>query len=364
MATLSEKIKLLMALLSGNAGRTAPFWVSVDVTSRCNLNCLCCSAHSPLIEKEQHNDQIIRDIPLDLFKGLSRDLYTLGTRGMTLSGEGEPFLHPHIYELISIAKEKEFQITAFTNGTLLNNKSVPLIVDSGLDILKVSLWASSAEEYQLNYPGSRPENFQKIKDGVRLLTKTKLEKHIKLPFIELYHPINRHNFQHIDAMVDLAITTGCNGLSFSPVVTNRGRFDEYILRPEEEETMRHSLIRARKRLDSNSVSHNIDQTLVRYEVGQSVWKKSPCYVGWVHTRIKTDGSSVPCVRCDFPMGNINKNKMRDIWTGEAYGEFRKKVLTKQGLEIMNESCDCAACCLLPDNLRVHQIMKWFSKRDI
>jgi hypothetical protein len=45
----------------------------------------------------------------------------------------------------------------------------------------------------------------------------------------------------------------------------------------------------KKRLNSLSMEHNIGETLLRYRIGEAVWNKLPCYVGWLHARIKVDG---------------------------------------------------------------------------
>ena len=78
----------------------------------------------------------------------------MGTRQIILCGDGEPFLHPRLFDLISVAKDAGFHVMLYTNGTLLDEVRLKYLIDLRLDILKVSMYASLLEEYKNN--GSSP----------------------------------------------------------------------------------------------------------------------------------------------------------------------------------------------------------------
>ncbi len=360
MATFYKKTKLLKGLLTGKAAYIGPSYVSVDVTLRCNLQCLCCLYHSPLLKMPASSDQAIKDMPFSLFEKLCHELKIMGTNLIIIEGEGEPFLHPYIFNMISAAKGNGFQVMLFTNGTLLDESNIYSLIDSKLDILEVSLWAGSPEVYQQNNPGSNSADFGKIVDGLKLLAYHKAEKKSGFPSVELCHPINHYNFQHIKAIVDLAFVTGCNSLFFSPVNSHRGKFAAFALSAKEERFLRLSMSQIKKKLDSLSINHNIDQALLRYKIGEGVWEKLPCYIGWYHTRIKVDGKVLACNRCDLPMGNLNENTLLEIWNGSAYRNFRKNTLTCKGLASMDGHCNCGFCCHVVNNKRIHKLFRWFS----
>jgi MoaA/NifB/PqqE/SkfB family radical SAM enzyme len=295
-----------------------------------------------------------------LFKKLCDELKAMGTSELIFSGEGEPFLHPRLFDLIAAAKGAGFRVTLFTNGTLLDETRFQSLVDSGLDILKASLWASSQEEYERNYPGADPGKFEKIVSGLQLLADVKAKQGTKLPSVVLHQPINRRNFENIDAAVDLAYTIRCNTLSFSPLKTWRGQLASFALSPDEERRLSLTLTRIKRRLNSRSIKHNIDQTLLRYRIGEAVWQKLPCYIAWLHARIKVDGTVLTCDPCDLPMGNLKENRFNEIWNGSAYRNFRRQTLTREGLIHMGRHCDCSFCCYVGDNARVHRIFRWLS----
>jgi MoaA/NifB/PqqE/SkfB family radical SAM enzyme len=360
MATFYQKTKLLKGLITGDIARTGPFYVTVDVTRRCNLRCSGCRYHSPYMNFPSPTDQTIHDISFYQFKKLCEELKTMGTNSIVLMGEGEPFLHPRLFDMISVAKGIKNKVIMFTNGTFLDESRIQSLIDSRLDILMVSLWASSSEAYKLNYPGTSPDNFVKTVNGLKLLSRFKTEQKSKIPFVVLHHPINHHNFQKIDELIDLALNTGCNAISFSAFFPSQGELTSLALSPEEEKFVFLSLNNAKNRLNSLSINHNINYILLRYRIGEAVWNKLPCYIAWIHAQIKVDGTVFPCCRCDLPLGNLKENSFHKIWNGSAYRIFRRKMLTRKGLTSVGRHCNCSFCSFVGDNMRVHRLFKWIS----
>jgi len=358
MATLREKTALLRGLLASEIAHVGPFYVTVDVTRRCNLRCPGCRYHSSVVNMPSPGDKGILDTSLDMLEDMCDELRTMGTQSMILIGEGEPFLHPRLFDLIHAAKRIGLHVTLLTNGTMLDEARVKALIDSHLDTLKVSCWASSSDEYQRNYPGADPDNFQKIIAGLQRLAHTKAKYRTRLPRIVLHQPINANNFQSVEAMADLAYTTGCNMLSFSPFKTRRGKLASLSLSPDQEELLRLTLCRMKRKLASLSITHNIDQTLLRYKIGEAVWEKLPCYIGWLHARVKVDGTVLSCNPCDLPMGNLREKSFRAIWNDHPYKDFRKKTRTRRGLIAMGGHCDCGFCCHVEDNARIYRIFRW------
>jgi len=359
MATFRQKIDLMRGLLSGEIAYTGPFHVMVDVTRRCNLRCLGCRFHSQQVHRSSLGEESVLDISFDILEKLCKELRAMGTRTLFLLGEGEPFLYSRIFDLISMAKRSGFYITVISNGTLLDKSRVQSIIDSGLDVLMVSLWASSLQEYEKQCPGTDPNNFQRVINGLKLLRSLKAEKQSKLPSVNLHHPINRHNFQQIATMVDLALETGCDTITFAPFLTTLGILSSYSLSQEEERLLSLSLEQIKKRLRSLSINHNISHLLARYRSVREIEWTPPCYMGWVHSRVTVDGTILPCKPCNIPMGNLRKDSFHEIWNKSSYRNFRKQVVTHEGLASLGQQCDCELCCYVQDNARIHQIFRWF-----
>ena len=361
MATFSEKTKLLRGYLQGDVAYTGPFFVNVDITCRCNLRCVGCRFHSPLLNEGKETEQTgIHDMPVSFFQRVCEELRTMGTRSITITGEGEPFLHPSLSEIISEAKREGFQVTLVTNGTLLDKPIIEHVMNARVELLKVSLLAATPTEYEKNYPGTDPIFLERVIKGLKILADLKAEQKMALPVVVVHHPINRSNVHSIDSMVDLAQATGANVLSLSPWKTFRGTFDFLSLTEDDEKTLRNSLSRIRKRVNSLSIRDNTRELIRRYDMGDAVWKKLPCYIAWSHARILVDGTVLACHRSNLPMGSLHENSLQEIWNGSAYRAFRRKATRLRGLASLREDCDCNFCGFMIHNANIHRVFRWFS----
>jgi len=368
MFKTAQKINLAIGLLSGNQAKNGPFYVDIDLTERCNLKCLGCAYHNidnKLIWKQK---EVPQDIPLDLFKRICAELKNMGTHTLIFQGTGEPFLYPHLGECVNIGKKLGFSIILFTNGTLLNRKIIRELSEARLDRLKISLWATSREQYAQNYPGTHPATFQKVQEGLRQLGDLGAAKENFLFEVQTHFIINTTNYFSVDEMVDMAEMAGSRTISFSPMVNLRKELDPLVLSPPQIEQFQQSLLRIKKRIKTSNIAHNIDEIILRYNLGPAVWKEIPCYVTWYHARVRADGTIQPCGRChnEIQFGNVHTHAFTEIWNGAPMHEFREKTRTTTGLASVQGSCSCRYCCFVEDNFKIHKVMKWlspFSARD-
>lgn len=107
--------------------------VDIHLTDKCNLNCKHCNHFCPLVPPDtQHKSltYIVQNLAT-----LSR--YTGIINNVTLLG-GEPFLHPHLLEIIKTARLlfPTTSIEIITNGTLYNRLPdlAPVIINNEIDI--------------------------------------------------------------------------------------------------------------------------------------------------------------------------------------------------------------------------------------
>ncbi len=359
MATFLQKVQLLRGLLTGNAASTSPFFVTLDVTRRCNLQCIGCPYHSESAKGLPPRNPGMMDMTVDFVNRLCNELKRTRTRSIVIEGSGEPFLNPHIFDLISVIKAAGFQLTLLTNGTLLDRNAIQRLVDTKVDTIKVSLWASSIQEYKLNYPGVNPsKNFNKVLNGLKLFNDIKAKQKSHFPVVWIHNPITLYNFRSINAMVDLAIKMRCNGLSFAPLINFFRETLNSTFSVDEEQLIYDSLMDAKKRLEAYSIQHNISNVLTRREIGENVWEKVPCYIAWIHAKIRADGIVLPCCRCDLELGNLNLTSFKNFWNSPTIHAFRRQTSTREGL--MRLDCDCRFCWHITDNQRIHRVLKWLS----
>ncbi|HAJ56812.1 MAG TPA: hypothetical protein DCL35_03470 [Candidatus Omnitrophica bacterium] len=360
MKNIKDKIKLFEGLLTREIAKTGPNYVDLDVTRRCNLTCLGCCFHSPYVEDAKQRYQEGADIDPGLVRRVVPELKKAGCQLIVIQGAGEPLIHPGIVEIASIIKKAGLRLIIITNGLLLDEDKATAFIDMSVDALKVTMWASSPEQYRLQYPGSDESNLGLFLDRLKAVKELKAQRKSRLPNVCLHHPINRNNFRTIDRFVDLALSTGCDSLSFSQFSPVWQSLAPFALSREEEKEVVATLCRVRKRLDSLTVPHNIDNALLRYRLGQNVWQNLPCYIMWFHARIRSDGAVQACGRSELTFGNLHQMSFSQVWNSPSIRRFRRQAMSCRTLSGLRKSCDCDYCCFARDNMRIHRIFKWFA----
>lgn len=360
-STLLKRAKLLRGLLGNGQAYTYPFYVITEVTSRCNLNCPGCRYHSSMMDSSLSPGQSEgKDLPEPLFAEVCDELRVMGVDSIIFTGPGEPFLHPQLFQLLNNAKKSGLHTKLITNGTLLGEEQVEAVLNSGLDVIRVSLWAASPETYKMSYPGTDPGNFERAIDGLNRIRSAKRRNTSKIPSVQLHMPITNRNYRDLDRISDIALQTGCSKLTFAPFNTRNDKLRHMALSSDQVSRVNDRLKDLAKKLTANNIKHNIATYFFRSRIGPRVWEKMPCYISYLHVRIKIDGSIQVCNPCNRPVGNLSQNSLREIWNGKEIQELRRRLRTRRGLVSSQSICDCGYCCLAADNWRVHRVFRWIA----
>jgi MoaA/NifB/PqqE/SkfB family radical SAM enzyme len=358
MANLKDKLNLLRGLIDGAKAYDGPVWAGLDVTTRCNINCIGCFYHCLQGREPKKRNNIQADISLNLVQKICHDLCLLGTHKVILSGEGEPLLHPNIEQIITTFKSGKFKVKLLTNGTLLTRRKVATIVEAGLDELLISFWAVNHDEHIKCHPGINLDLMEKRIEGIRLLNELKKINNKHLPRIQLHMIINKHNFKNITQRVELAEQSGCNSLSFGVFRDYGGRFQQLALNSQDIAEVKDKLHQTKKIFASKAIQFHLEDYLPHALLGYQAAMRSPCYAGWYQTFIKVNGDVWLCPHCTRSVGNIQGQNFHDIWNSAGLQNFRRKGLTSGTLNTFGPECDCANCCLISNNLKVHRFFKW------
>ena len=128
-----------------------PFSIIIDVTSFCNFKCNFCF-HSLEKDKLKALNFIPGIMDFELYKKLIDQIaqFPNKIKKLGLNLRGEPTLHNKLPEMIAYAKQKSaVELVDFaTNGFFLSPQLNTKLIDAGLDDLKVSVAALSAEKYK------------------------------------------------------------------------------------------------------------------------------------------------------------------------------------------------------------------------
>jgi len=352
MASLLGKARLLASLLRGEDTRRGPVYVNVDLVSRCNNVCLGCFYHS-----EGAAEPGGGEMPFELATRLARELRDLGVAEVVMAGQGEPLLHSRFFDVISAFKRAGLRTQVFTNGLLLDDQMVRRIVSSGIDVLRVSLWAITEAEHTRWHPGIDARMHGKRLDGIRALAKACGDSR-GVPEVWLQIPINRENLGALDRRVDFIIESGVRAAGFGYYRAYGSPLDYLALGPDDWTAVSAAIRPAVARLEAAGVRHDAGAFLDRVRMGLDLLHM-PCYVPWYACSISVTGDVLICPRCPELLGNLGASRLAEIWLGAGYRAFRRKAMRQTPSQGGWQDCACANCCWPRDNLRVHRIFRWF-----
>ena len=106
--------------------------VYIEPTVACNLDCITCFRNAW--------DQPIGRMSEETFERFFAGLKELSPLpSVYFGGIGEPLFHPKTIDWIAQVKQLGVKVELITNGTILNEKIARQLIDSGLDVLWVSI---------------------------------------------------------------------------------------------------------------------------------------------------------------------------------------------------------------------------------
>ena len=343
----------VLGVYHGSRAFKGPDCVQIDLTSNCNNNCISCWCNSPLLEERAYKGaKKHKTLPTQLVFSLLDELAGMGTRELYFSGGGEPFMHPDILPVLAHAKGLSLACCVNTNFTLVTDKVVRQLVDMSLDALTVSVWAATPKTYAVTHPNKDEATFYRIKDTLKMLNSLKKNGR---PFIKVYNVISNLNYREVEQMVEFAEETGSEAVEFTVVDTIPGATDKLVLDQDQRLEILAQCERILKR--NNKVQVLMEHFMRRLsdacadqaQYDSGFLGKSPCYVGWVFSRIMPDGDVNFCLKAHrIPVGNLYENSFHEIWNSAKQKEFRQKALkfdpTDGFFQLIGNDKDCKMGC--------------------
>lgn len=253
--------------------RCIPYGVNLELTARCNLDCVHCY-HVPDSGQEMDTAEVIR---------LLDDLAGMGTMELTITG-GEPLIRKDLKEIIVHAVESAgFSAKLFSNLTLLEPSIADTLSSIPLNSVETTLLGPDAVIHDTitGTQGSFDATVDAIgilkKKGVRVSAKTVLMK---------------PNVKHMEGMYRLANKLG---ISFRHddsvfVESDGGRSPLALQIPDCE------VIRTRKIKDTDERFY-----------------PSSCNAGRSVMSISPDGKVYPCGALQCEAGSVRDTPLETIW---------------------------------------------------
>jgi radical SAM protein with 4Fe4S-binding SPASM domain len=152
-----------------------PFSGSLELTHRCNLNCVHCYL-GPQDSRQSHKD---REIGTPRMFSLLDEITEAGCLNLLMTG-GEPLLREDFTLIYRHAIENGLLVTLFTNGTMVTDDILQLFSELPPVEVEISIYGASAATYEriTGVPGSYERCLRGVKsllqNGTRVNLKTVL----------------------------------------------------------------------------------------------------------------------------------------------------------------------------------------------
>jgi len=191
-----------------NKEKIMPVHIQLTPTNACNLNCSFCTCGN----RDKKKQLTLREI-----KWILRVCAKRGTKAMTITGGGEPLLHPQINEIIDYAGKKKIEVGLVTNGILFKN----------LEHHKNLIWCriSSADD--------RIPDYDSIRYGIQINPQTDWAfSHVvtKNPDYKIIQSLidfaNEYNFTHIRLVSDVL---NLEAIPSMDIIKNNLKNDEKVI---------------------------------------------------------------------------------------------------------------------------------------
>ena len=287
-----------------------PKQVQIEITNRCNMDCPMCQREDLGIELEHMEWADFTKVVDKLDSG----------EDITLTGWGEPFIHPKVFDMISYCKERKHRVMITSNGLFSKASMVEEILNSGLDLVTFSIDSVNGNETVVEGHTSTKvyENIEAVVSG---------RKNGSLS-VRLQATIHAGCENDLYDVIRYGARIGCD-------VVNVGRLDRQfridLKRPDPKEE-RMIFLKADEiahsagiQLDwlQYTVSHGITRffyKLLRKKLHRS---GSYCLKTFDYAYVTREGNVTPC--CLLPkskMGNLLVDNLKGIWQNDKFNHFR------------------------------------------
>lgn len=274
----------------GHLAEKFPSQVMVDITEVCNLGCIHCTHPSFKLSKVYQKSML----DPELNKKMVNEVFKHGlksTKYIRYTSNGEPLVHPKSYEMILFAvKNSGTKVTLTTNGTLLDEKRMKRLLDTGLHMIDISIDAFSNETYKkVRVGGDLNITKKNVLKLFELNSKSNGSTKIIVSFVE-----QKENSSEIE--------------SFKKFWSMNGADDVLI-----------------RKLHTNSGS-NLHENIA--EKNQN--NRRPCLYPWERIVLTAKGMLSFCPTDWYGksvMHDYRETNIKQVWSGEFYQDLRNQHLS-------------------------------------
>jgi len=297
----------------------------IEATTGCNLHCRTC-IRNVWGDPEAHMSMATFQRLVDSLEGLP-DL-----NRVTLTGFGEPLLHPHILDMIEMVRRRDLAVTVGSNGLLLTAEMARDLVRLGVDRLVISVDGVKPE----TYAGVRGAMLSQVLANIRTLNEAKSQLGSLLPALGIEFVVLKSNLTELAELTGLAPRLNAARVLVSNVLPYSEEMRDEILYGYEPRppfkaggwpvkadawVMWGTLELPRMHWGAERRCRFVQDRAIVVGWDGGV---SPCYaLSHNYSYFAVDGKRKQVSR--YILGNVNERSLQETWTGEEYVLFRSEV---------------------------------------
>ncbi|MDE6052360.1 MAG: radical SAM protein [Lachnospiraceae bacterium] len=262
-----------------------PKIIKVDICNTCNYACIFCPQAKYIGKRGNIDDELCVKI--------IKDAYREGSREISLSGTGEPLLNRKLEKYIRLAKKIGYKyIFINTNGYLMDKKRAEAILLSGVDSIKFSINAGSAESYKLVHG---IDGYVRVIENLKQLSEIRNKKGLKCKLYVSYIAIKPTLQEAKTLRKEIA-----------------GYIDDFVV------------------MNANSRGGSISEIEEKLFAGNDEYAYTyPCSQLFNNIYITAEGYVYICCQ-DFEnltvVADLKEMNIRDAWNSAEFVSFRQKYL--------------------------------------
>jgi MoaA/NifB/PqqE/SkfB family radical SAM enzyme len=308
---LSENLRFVIAKRFPSLS-VASRSIQIECTTRCNLKCTMCEI-SYWTEKGGDLEVANLERMLEHLPKLKR---------VDLTGIGEALMNRSFFNTLRILKSRRLYVTLNDNFTLMTEDAARRIVELGVDQIFLSLDGATKETYEKIRVGA---NFDKVVANARRLIQIKQEMRKKRPEVKINTVVCSTNYRELPAIIELAHGMGIGMVQFVNVMVfeNTVNLDTTGQQQRVRAQFQAALERARQLGVLVKIELFDKQPVERCDFP---WKRNfVTYDGYIHPCCYTTQTGDRAAQNQRSFGNLIARGFGEIWNGELYSTFRKKM---------------------------------------
>lgn len=309
-----------------------PVYMEVSAAGACNHRCTYCGLDFMGYQA--------RYIDTPIFKDRLSEMGRLGLKSIMYAGEGEPFLHRDMTELIEHTKKSGIDVALTTNGVLFK-KEIADIVLANTEWIKVSINGATKETYAKIHR-CKPGDFEKVIENMSYAAKRCKENNYACT-LGMQLLLLPENYQEAVSLAKLARDIGMDYLVIKP----------YSQHPQSK-TTKYSSIKysdydyldeelAQLNTDTFSVIYR-SSTMKKWDCGHRSYARCLATPFWSY--IDAGGNVWGCSMYlgdkKFLYGNIYEETFEEIWQG------KKRLKALKWLENELDTSQCRVNCRMDE----------------